>query len=158
MHGNVPFHIKPGDPALAAQFTTLVRAAKAHWGYPEEWMQTWQTDLTVLPEEVEKELFFYVEQEGRICGLYGLFTSSEEDEIELEHLWIEPEFIGNGLGGKLFHHALQTAREQQAKQIRILSDPHAEAFYLHMGAKREGEKPSAIPGRVLPILRYYLAE
>lgn len=42
----------------------------------------------------------------------------------------------------------------QARIIKIESDPNAEKFYLHMGARRVGEKRAILDGqeRVLPLL------
>ena len=38
--------------------------------------------------------------------------------------------------------------------LSIESDPHAEGFYLRLGARRIGEVPSTLPGRVLPLLEF----
>ncbi len=41
--------------------------------------------------------------------------------------------------------------------LSIQSDPHAEGFYLRLGARRTGEAPSqSIPGRLLPMLEFDL--
>ena len=46
-----------------------------------------------------------------------------------------------------------------AGRMVIQSDPHAEGFYLHMGARRVGERASdSIPGRVLPLFVLETAE
>jgi hypothetical protein len=39
----------------------------------------------------------------------------------------------------------------------LQSDPHAEGFYLAMGAQRIGQSESTVtPGRMLPLLRLVL--
>jgi len=45
-----------------------------------------------------------------------------------------------------------------ASSFEIEADPHAEGFYLHMGALRIGEISSEMQGarRILPLLRMHL--
>jgi predicted GNAT family N-acyltransferase len=59
--------------------------------------------------------------------------------------------IGSGYGRQLFEHALRTAAQRGMSSLLIESDPHAEGFYLAMGALQIGER--ALPsGRALPLL------
>ena len=41
-------------------------------------------------------------------------------------------------------------------RVRVIADPHAEAFYQCMGMVRTGAIPSLIPGRELPVLELSL--
>jgi hypothetical protein len=41
-------------------------------------------------------------------------------------------------------------------RLDIAADPHAEGFYLHVGAHRVGVVPSTPAGRVLPLLAVHL--
>ncbi|MDX6384664.1 MAG: hypothetical protein QOK48_2237, partial [Blastocatellia bacterium] len=43
-------HIRRAIPDEAAVLTEIAHAAKRHWGYPEKWIQHWQTDLTITPQ------------------------------------------------------------------------------------------------------------
>jgi hypothetical protein len=51
------------------------------------------------------------------------------------------------------------ARRRGATWVWILSDPFAEGFYLHMGAKRIGDWPTVVNGeeRIIPVMAYYMA-
>lgn len=52
---------------------------------------------------------------------------------------------------------LATAAELRLPRIRIHSDPHAEAFYVKMGAVRIGEIESTVfPDRKLPLMELIL--
>lgn len=51
MHRN--FVIRAGRPSDADQLTKLAFLSKAHWGYPTEWLELWEADLTVTPEMIE---------------------------------------------------------------------------------------------------------
>ncbi len=78
--------------------------------------------------------------------------------MSLEHLWILPERIGQGIGRALFQHAVERAAARGATSLTIEADPHAEPFYLHMGATRVGAVTSEVDGqrRELPLLVYDL--
>jgi len=94
-------------------------------------------------------------------GLAG-FDSLEllsDTEIDLVHLFVDPEFIGIGIGLQLLDHACQTARELGFDKLSIQGDPNAERFYLRCGAERVGERESAsIPNRMLPLFEIQLVE
>jgi hypothetical protein len=51
-------------------------------------------------------------------------------------------------------------KELGATHVRIEADPNAEGFYLHMGARRDGERISAVTGtrRVIPRLVYTITQ
>jgi len=78
--------------------------------------------------------------------------ASGNSPAELEHMWIKPEHIGTGVGRALFLHLKERAVHLGLPALEISSDPNAEGFYQHMGAKRIGDVRSEIEGkpRVLP--------
>jgi len=43
-------HIRRAVPAEAGLLTEIAHAAKRHWGYPENWIRRWKSDLTITPE------------------------------------------------------------------------------------------------------------
>ena len=91
--------------------------------------------------------------DGRMVGFYSL--DGDPPAGELGNLWLDPTSIGTGLGRRLWRHAIDAARRAGFTSLRIEADPHAEGFYLAMGAVRIGGTPSgSIPGRILPLLRY----
>jgi len=63
--------------------------------------------------------------------------------------------MGTGAGRKLFEAIVALITAEGAQKLVILADPHAEEFYLRVGAKRVGDAPSdSIPGRRLPLLEF----
>ena len=62
--------------------------------------------------------------------------------------------MAQGIGRRLFEHAVKSLRVRGIDQLTIISDPHAEEFYLKLGARRVGEVPSTPEGRLLPELEY----
>ena len=144
------------DPASAPALSALARAAKAHWGYPMSWLEQWRDQLTITPEFISAEETYAAEVEGRIVGFHALLAT--EQSMRLEHLWVLPQWMGQGIGRRLFEHAAARAAARGATCLTIESDPHAEAFYLRMGAMRVASIPSALDGvaRKLPVLTFAL--
>lgn len=148
--------IRRAVPDDAAALTEIAHAAKRHWGYPDAWMEAWTDALTLTPTYVRDHPVFVAAEADRPRGFCAL--SFEGDTADLDHLWVDPEWMGRGLGRELFGHALRTARTHGAARMRIDSDPHAEGFYLRMGARRAGEVRADVDGvaRVLPRLEIAL--
>lgn len=140
----------------AGALTAIARAAKRHWGYPEAWVARWRDALTVTPAYVRGHPLFVAADEDRPRGFYAL--AMDGDKAVLDHLWIEPGWMGRGIGRELFSHAARTARGLGAARLEIDSDPHAEGFYLRMGARRVGQVPADVEGvrRMLPRLELAL--
>ena len=146
--------IEPAQRADAPRLTHIAMAAKRHWGYSDELMRMWSADLTVTAETIDKFAVYVARRDGVAAGFYAL--SQEGAEIELEHMWVAPEAMGAGIGALLFTHALAASRALGGSRLLIASDPHAEGFYLRMGAQRVGEVASTPAGRSLPLLRVAL--
>ena len=76
---------------------------------------------------------------------------------ELDALFVDPPFIGGGIGGMLLGEVLATARERGIQLIGLDADPGAAPFYARYGARTVGVTPSgSIPGRELPRLEFDL--
>lgn len=148
----VIMNIRPAMSQEAAELTRIAHDAKRHWGYPEHWMQRWETDLTLTPEFIADNHVYVAEDGDRLSGFYALII--KEQKAELEHLWVAPDSIGTGVGKELFLNAMQKAAELRVTSVGISSDPNAEGFYQKMGAYRVGETTSELDGepRVLPRL------
>jgi GNAT superfamily N-acetyltransferase len=151
-----PMRIVRARPEDAEALTEIVFAAKRHWGYPESWIQGWRETLTIRPESIVANVAYTAIEDDRPVGLYLL--TEEGDGLDLGHLWVLPEAMGRGIGRALFEHAVEQARNLGSSVIKIESDPNAEEFYLHMGAKRIGTNISEVDGarRELPLLTYPL--
>jgi len=94
----------------------------------------------------------------RCCGVNQIAVGycelvSEEDDLVIEKLFVDPNFMGQGIGRALLDSMMDYATRHSADRILIASDPDAEQFYLSMGARRIGQTPSeSIEGRLLPLL------
>ncbi len=148
------FVFRPARASDAAALTELAHASKRHWGYDEEWIILWLDDLTFTPEIIASQIVHVAEQDSEIVGVLAL--SYADDQAELQALWVHPHVIGQGLGGELFCRAVNLTQTIGATSLSIVSDPHAESFYRHMGAVPIGTTPSKPTGRFLPVLAYLL--
>ena len=152
-------HIQPVQPESLTQISALAQRSKAHWGYSAEFMAQCQGELTYSVAQLQDPLahFFAATIECRPVGFYVL-VGLDEQRVELEALFVDPAYFGRGLGKRSWQHAVELGCALGYKSMLIHSDPFAEPFYLHMGAKRIGQRPSAsIPGRQLPLLEMDLA-
>jgi GNAT superfamily N-acetyltransferase len=151
---DVAIRVRPALPEEHAVLSDLARAAKAHWGYPEEWLELWRDDLTFTPERIARGGVVCAERAGGLLGCAAFDTSGSP--AELDALWVHPAAIGTGIGRRLLAEVTSLARAGGATRLRIESDPNTEAFYLRMGARRVGETPSVPAGRRLPLLELEL--
>ena len=145
-------------PDDAGVLTRIAFAAKRYWGYPERWIEHWSESLTITPEFVSENEVYVVFSGGNPFGFYALTGTGRE--LELEHLWVSPAWIGSGAGRLLFEHAMDSAASRGASSVKIEADPNAEGFYLRMGAKRTGENIYEIEGhrRVPPLMAVELSK
>ncbi|CAN5611656.1 GNAT family N-acetyltransferase [soil metagenome] len=132
--------------------TRIAFAAKRHWGYPERWIEAWRNILTITPAYIARNEVYAGTVNDEAIAFYAL--TSKGGVMDLGHLWVQPEYMGFGIGRALFEHALCRTASRGAGVLEIESDPSAEGFYLRMGARRIGETISDVCGqrRVLPLL------
>ncbi|HET9590316.1 MAG TPA: GNAT family N-acetyltransferase [Anaerolineales bacterium] len=143
-------------PSEANVLTEIAFSAKAHWGYPEHWLQIWKPQLTFSPEYFEKNESWVIADDARPIAFYTLQERSGNAWIE--NLWVLPEYIGQGIGKQLFLHAIGLARQRGFKTLQLEADPNAAAFYEKMGMHKIGERRSEVDGqpRSLPLMEMSL--
>lgn len=151
-----PWRITRAAPAEAGDLTALAHAAKRHWGYPESWIACWAETLTVTPDYLQTVPTYVAREDEKGVGFCSVLVVGPE--ARLEHLWVRPSAMGRGVGRLLFEFAEGIARAGCAERLVVESDPHAEAFYVHLGATRFGQVHAAMDGneRFLPLLSKHL--
>ncbi|QXD13687.1 GNAT family N-acetyltransferase [Rhodocaloribacter litoris] len=148
----VEIEIRPARSDEARRLTEIAFAAKGSWGYDERLMRLWADELTVTPEFIMTHPVYCAVSKGEVVGFYALI--GEGEEYELDHIWVEPESMGMGIGRVLFEHAVGIIAQLGGSTLKIVADPHAEGFYRRMGAVPVGSVPSRPEGRMLPVLRF----
>lgn len=145
--------IRRATPDEAETLTSIAHAAKRHWNYPEKWIEYWKNDLTITPEFIASNEVFAAVVDGVIAGCCALVVS--DSLAELEHMWIDPQQMGTGVGRALFEYTTQRAKQLGLTELELSADPNAEGFYERMGARRIGDVQADMDGqpRVLPRMR-----
>lgn len=143
--------IRQAKPSEAHTLSEIAFRSKAYWGYEPEFMEQVRAELRVTEESIQRNRIYVADAGNRLLGFYEL--GGEPPVGKLVSLFIDPSAIGQGLGKRMFHHAVRVAKEAGFQKITIDSDPYAEGFYRAMGAVKVGVIPSgSIPGRVLPLM------
>ena len=151
-----PCTIRPAVPDEAHHLTDIALRSKSHWKYANTVIEASRTTLTISTEDITSRPFFVLEVENGIAGFYGL-SNLADGAVDLEYLYIDPNFIGIGYGKLLWQHAIDQAKLLGFEEMFIDSEPGAEEFYRAMGAVRIGQSTSPVqPGQLLPLLQFSL--
>lgn len=147
------FQLRPALEHEAKLLSDLAARSKAHWPHDPSYLTLARSFTHITSQEILQWPVTVGAKDTEICGFSAVATIGSANM--LEHLWVEPKYIGKGLGRRLFHEAVKNAQSLGWKSFQIASDPNAEEFYLKMGATRVGQKESKIkPGLMLPLLEF----
>lgn len=142
-------------PSEAQAISELALRSKAHWGYDEAFLAACREDLTWTAEGLESQHVVVAESGGELAGFFALDGHGASGE--LTDLFVDPRWIGTGLGGELMSLALEHARDRGHATLGIDADPNAASFYERFGARLVSQSMSrSIPGRTLPRLEIVL--
>jgi len=148
--------VRRAQPHEAEALNELILRSKGFWGYDPSFVEAYRSFLSLSPEAIEHTPIYCAEVGSRLAGVLRL-TVLNEMEIELDLLFVEPTFIGQGIGTLLWRHAIDLARSMGAKTLMFDADPHARPFYERMGAVVINDHLSTvITGLRIPRMRYAL--
>ena len=140
----------------ASELTEIAISAKRHWNYPDRWIELWTPSLTISTDYIlQNETWMAVVNVTPI----GFYSLHRDDEILwLDNLWVLPDFMRQGIGKKLFRHAVERSRVLDVPILKIEADPNAQSFYEKMGAYKVGESRNQVDDqpRILPIMEINL--
>jgi GNAT superfamily N-acetyltransferase len=138
-------HALPGErPALEA----LQLRASLIW---EDYRENLAADPAVvrLTDDAIEEQRVRVAVVGvRAVGFSELVVVSGA-EWELEGLFVEPDAMRRGIGGRLLGDFFDRARDCGVQRVAVIAEPHAAVFYKRNGFVREGD----VQTRFGPALR-----
>lgn len=159
--------IRPAKKEEAEILTKISYKSKRYWNYPQEYFDIWKNELTISPEYIEKNEVFVFELSAAVVGYYSLVELPEDIEVSgitikkgfwLEHMFIEPENIGKGIGTKMFDHLNKRCLLKDMNELGILADPNSRGFYEKMGCIYICDYPSTIKYRTTPYLQLIIME
>ena len=79
-----------------------------------------------------------VAADGTILG-FSTWRRLESDAVELEDLFVDPEWMRCGIGGRLVADLVTLAGQKGIARIEVTANPHADAFYRSVGFVLVGE-------------------
>ncbi len=136
----------------------LKRAAMAYWGYDDEFLDKFIEVTGITKDYLDKNITKLLYMGNELLGFYS-FKFIEEGRIELNDLYVHPDYIGRGFGNKLWAACCKKARELDKNEFIIWSEPHAEDFYLKKGCAKIGTRPSVVvPNRYPSVLKYKITK
>lgn len=150
----VTLHIRPARSDEAGRLAKLAWAAKAAWGYPHDQLEVWREALSPSAASIIERPTTVAEVDGALAAFCQLRLGAPS--ADLEHLWVHPHYMGQGLGRVLLTHCLQSLAALGIETLHIDADPHAEGFYRRCGATTVGATPAPLeeqPDRMRPQLR-----
>jgi GNAT superfamily N-acetyltransferase len=146
--------IRPGRDDEGARLKEIAINSKAHWGYGLERVREWADQGDFSSETLRKLALFVAE-----AGGHAIAWASVEPRGEtawLADLWVEPEWIGRGIGSRLFRRAADHARATGARTMEWEAEPNALGFYEKMGGRYVRDSTSEW-GRTLSVMGVDLA-
>ena len=124
--------------------TSISFGAKRYWSYSSEYLVGDNEDLTITEEYLNENIVFVAQKKDTIIGYCSLHEVKEaytisEDVIEagywLEHIFIRPAYIKNGIGRRLIEQVKAYCGENNIVGFKALSHPLTNGFYEKMGAE-----------------------
>src|SRR4051812_28173078 len=106
---NAEGQIIPADKNDSEKLTALTRISKAHWGYTAEQLEKWEADLTISANYIDENSVFKFMIGEKIVAYYSLFFP-EEQRIQLDNLFVLPDYIGKGIGTLLLNNAIEQSK------------------------------------------------
>ncbi|MCC5807818.1 MAG: GNAT family N-acetyltransferase [Opitutales bacterium] len=140
-------------PDEADVLSALAIESKGYWGYPRAQLEIWRKHLRITPDYILSNTVVTIWMETERVGFFAIQKGSESI---LDHLWLLPRAIGQGVGAAAFREIERECEALNIHEFVIISDPNAEGFYLRQGAVRIGEVKSVPQNRLLPKLRYHI--
>jgi GNAT superfamily N-acetyltransferase len=142
--------IRRAQRADEPRLREIAAAAKGHWGYGADRVREWAARLD--PVSGGESWVATLEGDAVVAWLALVVGPSV---CILEDLWVEPAFIGRGIGSALFRFAADRARELGASRLQWEAEPNATGFYEKLGGVQVGETLGSW-GRPVPVMQYDL--
>lgn len=106
----------------------LTFESKAHYGYDRDFVRRWAEGLTFETEEER----WVAEADEQIVAWAALAPPGAGIAV-LDDLWVDPAWLGRGVGSRLFGIAADRARELGAERLEWGAEENALGFYSKVG-------------------------
>jgi GNAT superfamily N-acetyltransferase len=141
--------IRSPRPDEGERLREIAIASKQYWGYAREEVVRWASQGDFSPAGLLAKDFFVADADGRAIAFSSLVPG---EPAVLDDLWVEPEWIGKGVGRRLFAAVADRAAELGASRLEWEAEPHAVGFYARLGACHLRDSGPSVWGRILPVM------
>jgi GNAT superfamily N-acetyltransferase len=151
----VDVSIRPAAANEGGRLRAIAIASKASWGYDLARVSEWAAMADLSAVGLRQKQVFVASAGADLVGWAA--TVRHGNVLWLDDLWVEPEWMGKGVGSKLFDHAVSLARRSGATRLEWEAEPNAIGFYEKLGGRylREGDVGSW--DRINPVMGISLA-
>jgi GNAT superfamily N-acetyltransferase len=147
---DAPVHIRPARPDEGERLREIAEAAKRHWGYDAETVRQWAAAGDFSAQGLREKDVFVAESAGRAIAWAALIPRG--DVVWLDDMWVEPSWIGKGVGSLLFRHSVERAIGVGGKTMEWEAEPNAVGFYERVGGRYLRDGTPSEWSRVLPVM------
>lgn len=144
-------NFEQANPSETEQLSKIAHISKQIWGYSDEQLASWESDLTLTADYIAKNHVFKIFAQNELIGFYVIV---EGENIEVDHLWLLPQHIRKGFGSRIFEHIRQSVATLGKSIFRLVAEPNAKGFYDKMNGVAINSFESKIPGRFLEIYEF----
>ena len=142
--------IRAARPDEGERLRQIAIDAKGHWGYDRDWIRSWAAQGDFSAEALLGKPVLVAEAAGGAVGFAALIPQGAV--AVLDDLWVEPAWIGHGVGTKLFEECVIRARELGAERMEWEAEPNAVGFYEKLGGRYFRDSEPTVWGRIVPVM------
>ena len=106
--------IRPAAPAEGGRLREIAVASKLHWGYAQEDVLRWVANGDFSPAGLRAKEFYVADADGVVVAFASLVAG---EVAVLDDLWVEPGWIGKGVGATLFRAVADRAAALGARSL-----------------------------------------
>jgi GNAT superfamily N-acetyltransferase len=145
-----PVSIRPARPEDEDRLREIAGASKSYWGYEPERVNQWAAGIDLFLEGPRSRELYVAEAAGRAIAWAALIPKG--DVVWLEDMWVEPDWIGKGVGSLLFGHCRECATALGGTSMEWEAEPNAVGFYERVGGRYLRDSEPTEWGRVVPVM------
>jgi GNAT superfamily N-acetyltransferase len=129
--------IRPALPDERPALEALQMRASLIWEEYREDLAAHPEDVCLTQNAIEELRVRVATIDGAVVGFSEAVPTSGR-EWELEGLFVEPDAMRRGVGGRLLDDFFDRARRAGVARVAVIAEPHAARFYECNGFVREG--------------------
>jgi hypothetical protein len=139
----------------AELLSSLAYSSKKFWGYSDELMSLWKSDLEISSQYILENNVVKVFDGGNLLGFFSI-KLDEEQNAELDHFWLKPENIRLHYGQRIFNYITEHLANKGFSKVTLIAEPNATGFYNKMNGNVVGKFQSKVSGRFLDIYEFQI--